>query len=705
MLSALPAAIATSLIGTAAMAEDREIEEIVVTAQKKSQSLQSIPISIRVLDEETLDTIVADSLDEIVRLVPSLSMTDLSRGGNNVQIRGLGSNVANVGTVAIYNDGVISASRIQSGGTFGEQDSAIFDVKRVEVLRGPQGTLYGEGSFGGVINIISNQPNAEIFESSVSTTYFDTDGSSDTSTDVSGMVNIPLVKDKLAVRVVGYRYDHSGYIDAVDVLPVFWAAPPVMVEEDANTEKVEGGRMMVAWTPNETFDATVIFKQEETTLGISSYDSPNLIGLANMLSGTNFRPEYTQAIFGPDIGANTRNEEGILTVNADTRFGSLTSITAYGDVEQTNAGGLAAKTDAFSQEVRLSSNNDSEINYTVGANYRSAERDIDFMAFPFLTNEVDQWAIFGQAYVALSDNLEGTFGLRYGSHEVSTTDEFNGLPTVKEKFQEWSPKIAVDWTLSEDTMVYASVAKGFRAGGTNVDESMGTDVNFVAGFDPDTIWNYEIGTKTTFLDGRATLNVAVFTVQWQDIQIDQAIASLVNPPMQFIVVNGEDAHSTGIEADLFWRPTENWDITLGGSLVEAEFDSGVIDTAFALDVPLKGQTLASAPEYLFNASVERRFALSDEIEGYARADYTLRGNSYGDVPNQAPPGGSFESGELSSLNLRAGLRLEKVAIQLFATNVTNEYQSSFNWYDGGFGDVHVALRPRTIGFNVKMNLN
>src|SRR5262249_15032374 len=147
-VAALVAALGASVIGAAANAADEQrVEVITVTAQKQEENIQTVPISVKALSSETLSTINADGMEDIVRLVPSASMTNLSRGGNNVQIRGLGSNIGNVGTVAIYNDGVIAPDRIASTGTFAEQDPAMYDIDRVEFLRGPQGTLYGEGSF------------------------------------------------------------------------------------------------------------------------------------------------------------------------------------------------------------------------------------------------------------------------------------------------------------------------------------------------------------------------------------------------------------------------------------------------------------------------------------------------------------------------------------------------------------------------------
>jgi len=697
----------TGLVQMGAMASEGFIEEIVVTAQKREQSVQSVAISIKALMAETLETIGADSLDDIARLVPSMSMTDLSRGGNNVQIRGLGSNVASVGTVAIYNDGVIAVDRIQSSGTFAEQDSALYDVERVEVLRGPQGTLYGEGSFGGVINIRSRRPNSEKFEASLTANWFNMDKGSSDNFDYAGMVNVPIVEDKLAVRLVGFEYDHKGYIDVVNVLPLFFGLAPELIAEDANTEKVSGGRAMISWTPSDSFDATLIYKTQKTKIGISNFDSPDLIELVNLLAGTTFRPSFTQAAFSAEFGSSNKTDEAILELNVDLGIGTLTSITGIGEVDISSLSGLESNSEAFSEEIRLVSNDEGAFNWIVGAYYRSAEKDIDFTGFEFRGDKLDQWSVFGEIYWPLSDNVTATLGVRYAEHDVEIEDRINGLPVVKDSFNNFAPKLAIDWQVDPSMLVYASISSGFRAGGANVDESLGTDPNYSVGFDADEIWNYEIGLKKSFWDNKLTVNAAVFYIDWSDIQIDRAISSLVTPPIQFIVVNGEEAHSFGVEADIYIRPAEGWEIVLGGSVLEAQYDGGFIDSATAgLGVALDGQTLPNTPEWLINASLEKNFAIGGSgLEGYVRGDFTARDSSFADVPNDAPAGGNFKSGSFETVNLRAGLRKDRWEIQFFATNIFREEGSSFNFFDGGFGDVHVLIKPRTVGLNLKLHTN
>ena len=698
--------------GAQAAAQTVEDEVIVVTAQKREESLQAVPISVRALSGETLDRVQADGLEDISTLVPSLSMASQNRGGSQVQIRGLGSNVGNVGTVAIYNDGVISASRTQSTGTFAERDAGLYDIERVEVLRGPQGTLYGEGSFGGVINIISRRPDASEIQASFSGSVYDVEEGSSDNHDLSGMFNLPLVEDKLALRVVAYDYQHDGYIDVVDIGPPVAAlfglpgGAAELVEEDANTEEVSGGRIMLRATPNANFDATLIYKAEDIELGANSMVSPYQIAAY----APGFDPNYTQAILGPAIGGSTafgseaESRETILQLDIATPIGNLTSVSGYGTFDSESANSAVFNSEGWSEEVRLASDSPGAFNWIAGAYYREASRNVDYLGFDFLEESVESWAVFGQTYWEFVPNVTATVGLRYEEQSNEMIDQFYTAETFSGDFESVLPKFAIAWAPDEDMLLYASAARGFRAGGTNSDQSLGTDANFVESFDPDTIWNYEIGSKMTFWEGRATINTALFYIDWSDIQIDRAITSLINPPTQFVVVNGEEAHSYGIEADIFLRPTDNWQIALGGSWLNAEYDSGTIDSAtLGPGIPLDGQVLPSTPEYLLNASVERSFPLSIG-EAYLRADGSIRGSSYGDVPNEVP-GGDLTSGQLSFMNVRAGFRQDNWELQVFVTNVFNTDGGTYSYYDGSFTDRSALVRPRTIGGNLKLNYN
>jgi iron complex outermembrane receptor protein len=693
-----------------AVAQDSELlDEIVVTAQKRAETQQTVPISIKAISGETLDKVNATGLEDIVRLVPSLAMTNNSRGGGQIQLRGLGSNVGNVGTVAIYRDGVISVTRIQSSGTFAESDPGTYDIERVEVLRGPQGTLYGEGSFGGVINFISKKPDATKIQASAAVTGYQIDRGSSDNVELQGMINVPIVQDKLALRAVAYHYEHGGFIDALNIIPVFGGDPPNLARKDANTEDITGGRIMLGFTPTPDFDATLIYKTEDFERGLDNFTSPYLIPIVNGIAGTHYDPWTTQAVYSDTIPfAKQKSNEGILEINWNTGIGRLTSVTGYGKVEQ-SSNSSAGEAKAFSEEIRLASNSTGPLSWIVGAYYRKAERSIDLPGgIPYVENELEQRAVFGQVYWQFAEGWRLTAGLRYEEQQSSLTDIYQGLGTATGEFNSLIPKIALDWQPNDRTLVYVSAAKGFRAGGNNVDESLGTDPTFSQAFDPDQIWNYELGGKFSLFDRKLVINADVFYIDWQDIQIDRAMVSVINPPINFIVTNGEKAHSYGIEADVYIRPTPKWDIVIGGAVMNPEFDSGTIDTAFGLDIPLKGLQLASSPRYTFNASIERRFDLPMNLEGYARADFSLRGNSYGDVPN-SPLGdpGTFASCESKITNVRIGVRGENWELQGFVNNVFNEEASTYTYSlaQSSFFDVNATLRPRTVGLSLKVRYN
>ena len=281
------------------------------------------------------------------------------------------------------------------------------------MLRGPQGTLWGEGSFGGVINVISNLPNAQQYQASFSGSLFEVNSGSSDNHDAAGMINVPIVKDVLAFRAVAFDYDHEGYIDAVNILPLFFGAAPEFVEKDANTEKVTGGRASLGFTPNETFDGTLIYKHQKTELGIQNYDSPDLIQLVNSLAGTSF-DHNSQAIFSSDFGSEEKIDEGILNLNLKTGIGTFTSVTGYGKVQQENAATLEAESKAWSEELRLASDSTGTFSWITGAYYRHGQNAISMRsANPFAKDETNQWAVFGQTYWRL--RRSGRRRLDYGT--------------------------------------------------------------------------------------------------------------------------------------------------------------------------------------------------------------------------------------------------------------------------------------------------
>ncbi len=700
-------AVAMAFQAAAAADQPTSVSELVVTAEKRTETLESTPISIKAITAETLETLNAESAEDYLRLVPSVSMTNLARGGNQIQIRGLGSDVGNVGTIALYNDGVIAPNRIEQSGTFSEEDPALFDVSRVEVLRGPQGTLYGEGSLGGVVNIISNRPNLDRFQASESATWFDRWHGTSNNYDGAVMVNAPLVKDMLAVRLVFYSYNHDGWIDAVNLIPVFSGLPPTLVKKDANTENVTGGRALVTFKPNDVFDGTFIYKIERTAVGDAPFASPHLIAAF----APNFDPDYSQASFLSSATVAKTNQ-AILELNANTAIGRLTSVTGYGTVNSYSSTTAINHDHAWDEELRMASNATGPLTWIVGGYYRNAYAALDIAGLgPYAADSETEYAVFGQGYWAFASGWKATVGLRY-AHQTSDVTQVTPALASNGTFNSLVPKFSLQYQHDENSpLFYATAARGYRAGGANIDTSEGTDPTFRGPFSPDAIWNYELGSKATFMNGKVTVNAAAFYIDWTNVQIDRPIISILTPPTSFIVVNGSAAHSWGLEGDVYVYPAPKWVLTFGGSWINEGYDNGVI-TGPVGTVPLKGQSFPDTPNYTANVSLEHEFNLTAGMEAYVRGDYSLRGSSYADVPNHEwdPPfvgdlgnSGTLVSGPSQVVNLRAGVRKDMWDIQVFCTNVFDTRASTFTDYDGGFTDFSVVLPPRTVGVNIKLH--
>lgn len=689
--------ISGSVCAQDAADENTVLEEIFVTAQKMEQREQDIPISIKSISSDVLEMINAERFEDMARLVPSLSFTDRQRGQNQVLIRGLGT-VNGVSTVAIYNDGVISASRINGAGSFGEMDPTFYDVNRVEVLRGPQGTLYGEGSFGGVINIISNRPDPTAFDASASVTWRDIDEGSSDNFDYAAMINIPLISDRLALRMVGSYVDHDGFIDKYDTMSG-------VISENINTEETTSWRAMLGYD-GEMFDADLIYRYQEILLGGSNIAWPETAAY------TGLGDKYTQFTAG-ETENKYENSEFVLDMDWDfdsmvltsltssAEVDTLSQITIPGQVSSPNVGDF----DAWTQELRLASVGGENFDWIVGAYYRDANRKASISGILTLDTNQTSSSIFGQFYWYLSKSLTATIGLRYENIEANKTAVVYGSyeEFSKGDWSHASPKVTLDWAIRDNLMLYATVAEGFRTGGLNTNFALALGLPpgllvpiepYQETFDPDSVWNYEIGMKSGWLDGRLTWNLALFMIDWSDYQSEGDLFLGANSIGY--TINSGDAESYGFETDLAWMPNENWMFTFGASHVEPEITSGVY----------KGNQLANAPKDVLNASAEYKRPIGS-WEGYIYGDYSYRGSSYGDIVNgddpTVPPAGLNKSESYAIGSIRVGLRGEHWSAQAFVENVTNEYGSSFTFQilesPPLFESVSL-ITPRTYGVNV-----
>jgi iron complex outermembrane receptor protein len=237
------------------VSEQDQLEQIIVTATKRSERIQDIPISVTAITGEQLSAMGADNFVDYAREVPSLTFAERGNGRNDISIRGL-SVINGVATVGYYLDGVSTEINFQS------PDPKLYDIQRIEILKGPQGTLYGAGAVGGLIQIITNPADPSGFDANTDVDYFHVKHA-DGSYGVNAMVNIPIIADTLALRLVGLTRENSGWIDA-----------PLLGKNGANWEDDKGLRASLRWIANDSLDATLRWYYQQYRIGIESFETP-----------------------------------------------------------------------------------------------------------------------------------------------------------------------------------------------------------------------------------------------------------------------------------------------------------------------------------------------------------------------------------------------------------------------------------------------
>jgi len=693
--------------GSSSSAEPPEgsIDRIIVTATKREKTLQEVPFSINAQSQADIQRTGADSLEEISRNVAGLTIQNLGPGQSQVAIRGVSAGQIvrdQPGVkeqVGVYLDeSVISLSLFTP-------DLDLFDLARVETLRGPQGTLFGSGSIGGTIRYITNQPDLNQSEAAFETELNTIDGGGEGG-HFKGLVNVPFGNGAGALRLVGYHTEYGGFIDAL--------REGGDVTNDVNDGSRSGVRAALTFEPadNISFTPRIIYQEIETD-GFNRQEEFNLF--ANPF--TTERPPVTFDEREQFLLLDEAFEDEFLlldlTASAGFDFFDLTSVTSYTDREVLVSRDASALTgsvsvdlgfpdeavllpsnlrdttevEQFTQEVRLSSNTEGPIDWLVGAFYSDTDRvytqrlptpgydaftdavlgdgtaDAVANGFPAdspfnsdLPYNIEQIALFGEATWYATDRLSLTVGGRYYDFEEVRTITTGGLFAAgdtgvvdKTSSDGFTPRFLVDYRISDAVSVNAQASQGFRLGGVNdplnIPLCTPEDEAIFGGFqdyDDETLWNFELGVKAQ--TRTVTFNAAVFHTEIDDLQVTLDAGSCSSR----IVFNVPSAMTTGFESELTWEPTDRLLLSLAGSYIEAEFDSTVRDgNGNVIGGIEDGNRLPTVPETQFSASGAYRFPLSfgnNSAEGFVTASLQYIGSRFTQPGDQVPGAGDFAHG-------------------------------------------------------------
>ncbi len=753
------------------------LETVVVTSQKRTEEARKVPLSVTAIGGEALKNQQILDVGDLTRNVPNISFSGQSGSGpglSNIEIRGV-SSAAGSATVGVYLDDVSLTTRnLYSQGT---AEPRFFDLERVEVLRGPQGTLYGAGSMGGTLRFISKQPDLKMFTGDVAAEVSSTDHGG-TNWLTQGVLNVPLKTGVAAIRI-GVQAGHdSGYIDQVDpqslkvtnkginsqdwtvlklsALVKFnndWSVTPALFRQHTKTDDIDASYLAVGdyqqyngGTPLPRFQTSKIMREPgDDTLTVPSVTVNGDLGFADFTGVLNsYKRKFNRTQDGTSVNSSYI---GSLIANPD-----VSAIVSY----LPSAVYLDNKIDQTSVEMRLTSKDwqpGNGLPLTWVAGFYSAKTKTEVIdnepvfgiTKAFTDNGVsiydpNQWvadsgiydgafandnsyysarhyltkqnSVFGELTWHLSPSVRFTAGLRYlrSSEDFRREGDFffagQPAPThIESKANKATPRFALSWDVSQDTSVYANIAEGFRLGGANrpipltiqgnVDDLAKLGLTAApASFQPDSLWSYEVGTKSRLLGGKVTLELAAYHIDWKNIQQDVGL-----PSAGFdFETNVGKATSDGFEFDLKARLASSFTLSAGGGYNRA---------VFAGDVPFlgtddngvpnvrKGDQIQGVPKYSMHLGGEYRFPMGS-VDSVMRLNGQWTGSSHGtlnrDDTDYLRPGYFTADASLA-------LSFEKFDVNFFVKNLTNNHQvlqqPTVQYVSQAF-----YLRPRTIGATI-----
>ncbi|OQW59812.1 MAG: hypothetical protein A4S17_02680 [Proteobacteria bacterium HN_bin10] len=702
--------------GTAAQAIQND-EEIVVTAERREMRLQDVPASVSVIDPQALSSQGLNQLQDIASRTPGLEVSSLGGAGRQqITLRGITTGNDISPTVAIYLDDVPYGSSVPTGGSAQlALELGSFDLDRIEVLRGPQGTLYGAGAFGGLLKYVLEAPRLNEASGRLQAEGAQIDEGG-TLFGVRAAANLPLVEDVFALRFTGAFNQSPGYVDNV-----------VSGEEDVDSSDTSVARVSLLTQVSDrlTLRASV-FGQDIDRDGSSLVDYNRVTGQPNSgdltqarLLDEPFSQQYRLYSAGADLDLGFATASGTIgRQTIDTQF-----FTDASPLYVPFLGGLLAslgspvdaigvpgfyETEKTTAEFRLVSPEDQGIAWIAGlffadegnTNFQQlvgfnggVQQAIDIGTFQ-LDADFQEVAVYGNATLRLSPSFDVTAGLRFSDYEQTYTQFGSGLLAASNPGSTASDNAATylataRYRPSDDTMFYLRAASGFRPGGPNLialDPITGDPVGDPT-YDSDSLWNYEAGVKTQ-LSPEFDIEAAIFQVDWQDIQLLRSVSGVTQ------LTNGGGAQTKGVELTARYRPTEALTFSGVATYQDARLTDAVPELGAAED-----ERLPHVPRFSAVLSVDHASAIGNGIELRAGASVRYVGERFASFDGSATAP-QYQLPSYTTVDLRIGLGFAEWDLSLYGRNVTDERAqlSADMTLAAAGGPARVAVaQPRTFG--------
>jgi len=719
----------------AAMAQEAEqeevgIEEVVVTARRREERLQEVPLSIAAFSAADIEAKSLVSLRDVGQFTTNFSFYNQGQAGNSgsvVYIRGIGQSDPNVfwdPGVGIYLDGVFMG-RMQG------IDLGLLDMERIEVLRGPQGTLFGKNTIGGAVSLVTTKPGDEF------TGYAEVTAGNYDRIDGKFSVDIPITPGVFVMKLAGSSQNRDGFGKRLD-----WATGE-QIDEMGDVDRLNG-RAAFNWTPSENVGVqfsldTAKIREFGAVREVIKFTEPPIAGLLNLFidpqySAENFATDSYSTSYASGSNANELDAWGAALV-VDWGLGAmdLKSITSYRENEAYNGtdpdGSIYdlidliqdVDQDQFSQEFQLGGLSfDDKLDWVVGLYYFEEDAfsdekllvyrelldfiglDLSFQRRIWVNNK--SYAAFGQGTYNVNEKLGLTGGLRYTYEKKDVgrdqlRQETGGIlvpyDELDETYSAVSPRVSVDYKWSPDLMTYFSIAGGFKSGGINGTAT--SDAAFVP-FDPEYVWTYELGLRSEAMDNRLRFNASFFYSDYEDIQFTVIRGDPDTGQPLTVIDNAAKATIKGFEMEVMAVPTPQLLLTAALGYIDAEY------TDVEPGLPISTATqFVKTPEWSGTISAQYTFPLAGSSEIVGRVDWAYKSEIHHDQLNS--PVGLQDSYGLLNARLSYTSNDNKWSLSLFGTNLTDErYIMAATDLSNtlAFGEVQWA-RPKEWGVSFRYN--